>query len=106
MNILYHHRTQAQGACGHHIKEVVKAFRQPNVKGPITLAADGFPAGITMAPATIAPDKTDTTVTLTIAKDAPVGARPMLLLSGSLKGEKETITRVAPGIPVRIVAPK
>lgn len=27
MNILYHHRTQATGAAGHHIREMVKAFR-------------------------------------------------------------------------------
>lgn len=43
MNILYHHRTQASGAAGHHIREMVKAFRDlghsvdivspPGVKG-------------------------------------------------------------------------
>lgn len=93
-------------ARGSEAKIVVKAFRQPNVKGPITLAVDGPPAGITVAPATVPPDKTDTTVTMTISKDAPIGARSLLLLSGTLKGEKETITRFAPGLPLRIVAPK
>jgi len=28
MNILYHHRTTATGACGHHIREMVEAFRK------------------------------------------------------------------------------
>lgn len=28
MNILYHHRTQGTGAAGHHIREMVKAFRK------------------------------------------------------------------------------
>ncbi len=84
----------------------VKAARREPAKGPVELSAVGPPAGITIKPATIPADKDEAQVVLVIPKEAPVGLRTNILLSGTLKTDKETFTRNAPAIPIKIVPAK
>ncbi len=87
------------------VQVAVKAFRKDTAKGPITLAIDGPPPGITIKPAVIPPDKDEMAVTIVVAKEAAVGLRHNIILNGTLKTDKETSTRLAPAVPVKVVAP-
>ena len=89
---------------GSQMRVVVKAFRKAGVKGPISLTATALPAGITMPGATIPADKDEVAVTLAVAKQAAVGLRQNIVLNGTLKTEKETITRIVPAIPLQVAA--
>jgi hypothetical protein len=82
----------------------VKAFRKEGLKGDINLAGDGLPAGVTIAPVVIPADKDEAAVVIALAKEVPVGLRQNIILTGTLKTDKETITRFAPGIPLRVAA--
>jgi len=84
----------------------VKAFRKAGLKGEITLALNAPPAGITAKPAVIPADKDEIAVTIVAAKDAAVGPRPNLILTGTMKTDKETTTGYAPAVPIQIVAKK
>lgn len=87
---------------GTEVPVTVKAMRRDPAKGPIELSAVGPPAGITVKPATIPADKDETQVVLVVPKQAPVGLRTNILLSGILKTDKETFRRNAPAIPIKI----
>lgn len=91
---------------GGNVKVVVKAARQEKAKGPIRLTADAPPRGITVRPANIPANKDEATVTLTATKQAPVGLRQNIIITGTMKAGKATITRVAPAIPIKVVAPQ
>ncbi|MGO8930018.1 MAG: hypothetical protein ACLQU3_24385 [Limisphaerales bacterium] len=82
----------------------VKAFRQPGIQGEISLALDGAATSITVKPAVIPADKDEAALAIGAAKDAAVGLRHNLIITGTLKTAKETVTRNAPAIPIRIVA--
>ena len=85
---------------------IVKAFRKEGLKGEISLAADSPPAGISLKPAAIPIDKDEVAVTVAVAKEVAVGVRQNLVLTGTLKTDKETFTRFAPAIPIKVVAAK
>jgi len=91
---------------GAEVPVTVKAVRKEAVKGPVELSAVGPPAGISIKPATIPADKDETQVVLVIPKQAPVGLRTNILLTGTLKTDKETFTRNAPAIPIKILPEK
>ncbi len=91
---------------GAEVPVTVKAVRRAPVQGPVELSAVAPPAGITIKPATIPADKDETQVVLVIPKQAPVGLRTNILLSGTLKTDKETFTRNAPAIPIKILPEK
>ncbi len=91
---------------GGKVQVVVKAARQEGATGAIRLAADTPPRGITVKAATIAADKDEATVTLTVTTQAPVGFRDNIILTGTLKVGKENVTRIAPAITIRVVDPK
>jgi len=61
-------------------------------------------AGITAKGGGIAADKDEGALTLTATKQAPVGLRLNLIITGTLKTGKETINRTAPAIPVQVIA--
>jgi len=73
-------------------------------KAAISLKADPAPPGITVKAANIAADQNEATVTLTVTKQAPVGFRQNIILSGTLRVGPETIIRVAPAIPINVLA--
>ncbi|MFH1918509.1 MAG: hypothetical protein ABIP48_01295, partial [Planctomycetota bacterium] len=73
-------------------------------KTTISLKADPAPRGVTVKAANIAADQNEATVTLTVTKQAPVGVRQNIILSGTLRVGPETIIRVAPAIPINVLA--
>lgn len=91
---------------GSEVPVTVKAVRRAPATGAVELSAIAMPAGITIKPATIPADKDETQVMLVIPKQAPVGLRTNILLSGTLKTDKETFTRNAPAIPIKILPEK
>ncbi len=77
---------------GSNVPVVVKATRKEGIKGPINLEAVAPPAGVTVKPETIAADKAEVTITLSVSKQAPLGLRQTVILSGTLKTDQETTT--------------
>jgi hypothetical protein len=75
------------------------------LKGTISLKADPAPRGVTVKAANIAADQNEATVTLTITNQAPVGFRQNIIITGTLRVGPETITRVAPAVPINVLAP-
>jgi hypothetical protein len=90
---------------GASVSVAVKATRHGGATGPVTLALDGAPAWLTMqpAPAAIAADQAESTVTLHVAADAPVGTVLNAILTGTLNTGQATALRFAPAVPLKIV---
>jgi len=82
----------------------VAAVKQAE-KGTISLKADTPPRNITVKAANIPAGKNEATITITVAKPAPVGFRDNIILTASLKAGQETFTGVAPAIPIKVIAP-
>ncbi|MGQ9574590.1 MAG: hypothetical protein ACUVUC_04675 [Thermoguttaceae bacterium] len=95
-----------QAPPGSEVQVVLKASRQAEAKFPINLAGVDLPAGITMKPATIPADKDEATVPLSIPKEAPPGMTFNVIVGGTMATGKETVTRIAPAIPIKVVAPQ
>jgi hypothetical protein len=83
---------------------VVKAARKEGANLPINLAVVDAPAGITVKTAPIPADQTEIPISFTVPAQAPVGAKVNLILNGTMAAEKETATRTAPAIPIKILA--
>jgi hypothetical protein len=83
---------------------VVKVLRKEGVKGGVSLSAPRPANGITVKAAFVAPDKGEGTLTVSVAKDAPVGLRQNIMISGAMRTGRETITRFLPAIPIKVVA--
>jgi hypothetical protein len=96
-----------EAAPGSEVPVVVKAVRQAGAKGPVSLTLDAPPPGVTLkvSPVVIPPGKEETTVTLVIAKEAPLRLRQSAILTGTLATGKENVTRLAPAVEVKAVAP-
>jgi Bacterial pre-peptidase C-terminal domain len=96
-----------EAAAGKEIAVVVKAVRHGGAKGPVNVSLDAPPPGITLktSPTVIPPDKNEAAVTLVVAKEAPVGLRQNVILTGTLANGKESYTRLAPAVAVKAVAP-
>ena len=82
---------------------VVKAARKEGPKPPINLAVADAPLGIAVKIAPIPADQDEVTLTLTVPAQAPAGAKVNLILNGTLATDKETATRTAPAIAVKIL---
>ena len=89
---------------GAEVQIVVKAVRKEGAKFPINLAVVDAPAGITVKTAPIPEDKDEVPITLSVPKPAPAGWKVNVILNGTLSTGKETATRTAPAIPIKIVA--
>ena len=63
------------------------------------------PPGVEIKPVVIPADKAEIPVAITVTKQVPVGFRQFLVLNGTLKTDKETSTRIAPVIPIKVIAP-
>jgi len=83
----------------------VTAIKQAQEKGAINLKADTPPRGITVKAANIPAGQNEATITVTVTKQAPVGFRQNIILTGSLRAGQETFTGVVPAIPIKVVAP-
>jgi hypothetical protein len=76
--------------------------RKPGVKGQIAFKPAAVTPGLSVRSVFIPADKDQATLTLVAGKQAQPGTRYNLVLTGSLKIGKETITRSLPAIPVVI----
>lgn len=83
---------------------VVKAARKEGVKGQVGLASAGPTPGVTVKLAPIVADKDEVAVTVAAPKGTAVGTRLSLVLRGEMQAGKETFVRVAPAIPIQVVA--
>jgi hypothetical protein len=86
------------------VQVVVKAVRLGGAKGDVALNLDGPPPGVTLktAPAVIPADKEEIAVVLNVAKQTPPGQHN-LFLTGTLNTGKETATRFAPAVPLKVL---
>lgn len=91
-------------ALGGTVDVKIKAARTGESKQAVKLAAEAPPRGITVKAATIAPDQNETTITITVTKQVSVGSLQNVILAGTMRVEKDNITRFAPAIPIRVVA--
>jgi hypothetical protein len=82
---------------------VVKATRKEGAKFPVNLAVVDAPAGITVKTAPIPADKDELPITVSVPKQAPAGWKVNVILNGTLSTGKETATRTAPAIPIKIL---
>jgi hypothetical protein len=88
---------------GAEVQVVVKAARHEGAKFPVNLAVVDAPAGITVKTAPIPADKEEVPITLTVPKQAPAGGKFNVILNGTLSTGKETATRTAPAIPIKVL---
>ena len=91
---------------GAETKVLVKATRTGSAKFPINLAAADAPVGITVKTDPIPADKNEVLATISVPKQAPVGWKVNVILSGTMSTGKETATRTAPAIPIKILPEK
>jgi hypothetical protein len=91
---------------GAEAKVLVKATRKDGAKFPINLAVVDAPAGITVKTDPIPADKNDLPITISVPKTAPVGWKVNVILNGTMSTGKETATRTAPAIPIKILPEK
>ncbi|HYW79366.1 MAG TPA: hypothetical protein VE890_07290, partial [Thermoguttaceae bacterium] len=82
----------------------VKATRTGDLKGAIKLAAEKLPNGITVKVATIAADKDEAEITVTTTKQTVVGLKENVVITGTIKVDKDTLTCAAPAVPIEIIA--
>ena len=75
----------------------VKAKRLANGKGPITLAAESPDRNIRIKGATLAPNKDEATVTISISNRVEP-KHYSIIITGTMKAGKETIERIAPAL--------
>lgn len=91
---------------GAEAKVLVKAARKDGAKFPITLAVVDAPAGIAVKTEPIPADKNEMAITITVPKTAPVGWKVNVILSGTMSTGKESATRTAAAIPIKILPEK
>jgi hypothetical protein len=85
------------------VQVTIKVIRKEGVRGPVSLSAKP-PPGITAKATFIPADKDEATLTIAAGKQAPVGLRQSIIVVGILRAGKETMTRVAPAIPIEVAA--
>jgi hypothetical protein len=88
---------------GNDARLIVKAERLEDAKGAIAISAVSPPAGIVVKQAQIAPGKDEVELTVTATPQAAAGVPGYLILSGTLNVGKESVVRVAPAIPLKVI---
>jgi len=86
------------------VQVMVKAVRLGGAKGDVALSLDGPPPGVTIktAPAVIPADKEEIALVLGVAKQTPAVTHNVFL-TGTLNTGKETATRFAPAVPLKVL---
>jgi hypothetical protein len=82
----------------------VKAVRKPGGQGPIFVALAGAIPGITGRAAPIPSDKDEVAFALTVTNRVPIGSRQNIVIAGTMRVGRETVTRFTPAIPIKVVA--
>jgi hypothetical protein len=80
----------------------VKAKRLADGKGPITLAAESPDRNIRIKGATLAPNKDEATVTISVSNRVEP-KHYSIIITGKMKAGKETIERIAPALMLKVV---
>lgn len=103
---------------GDKVQVTVKVARKEDGKFPVNLAAvppaklvplppnTPPPEGVAAAAVSVPADKDEAVVTISASAKAPVDSQQMVILSGTMNTGKETVTRVLPAIPVKIIVAK
>jgi len=91
---------------GGQVEVPIKLVRKDKekAKGAVSLKADTPPKGVTVKGGNIPPNKTDAVITITALKQVPVGFRDNVIIIGTMKAGKQSVTCVAPAIPIKVVA--
>lgn len=91
---------------GSSIPITVKADRLPGYEGPIEIHAEGLPAGVTAAPATIPAGQTSTVLVLSAGPNAAVGAAPApIKIVGQASVAGRDVVRIAnAGAPLQVAS--
>ena len=77
---------------------VVKAQRKPGAKGPIKLTLSDPPKGVRMKKAVIPADKDEVKCEIRYPNQTPNNIRYNLIISGSMRVGKKTLTTISPAI--------
>ena len=94
-------KIKARGRAEVPVKATFKEGVQP---GAITLKADAPPKGFRIQAPAIPAGKTETTVVITtIGQQVRVGQTGVLIITGTMKADKETISGFVPAIPFEII---
>lgn len=84
----------------------IKVLRKEGVAAGVTITAVRLANNtITTKGVFVAPDKDTAEITLTVARDAKVGLRQNVIVSGLMRTTNQAIVRYTRAIPIRIVAP-
>jgi hypothetical protein len=89
-------------AKGQTLKVKVVAERNPAYNGPITLAFQKLPKGVTAAAATIAEGQNEVEVVLTAAADAAVGAVKDIVVQGEGKNGDAKLTATSSAVELNV----
>jgi len=81
----------------------VKVRREERAKAGVSVTTIRAANGITVKSVFLAADKDEGTVTLSVTQDARVGVQHNIIVMGVMRSGRETITRYAPAIPIRIL---
>jgi hypothetical protein len=83
----------------------IKVLRKENVKAGVTITAVRLANNtITTKGVFVAPEKDEAEIVLNVAKDAKVGLRQDVIVSGLMRANNQSIVRFARAIPIQIVA--
>jgi hypothetical protein len=84
---------------------VIKVRRKDGVKAGVTIPAVRLANGtISTKGVFVAPEKDEAEIVLNVAKDAKVGLRQDMIVSGLMRANNQSIVRYARAIPVMVVA--
>ena len=84
---------------------VIKVRRKEGVKAGVTIPAVRLANGtISTKGVFVAPEKDEAEIVLNVAKDAKVGLRQDMIVSGLMRANNQSIVRYARAIPVMVVA--
>uniref|UniRef100_Q020D2 Peptidase domain protein n=1 Tax=Solibacter usitatus (strain Ellin6076) TaxID=234267 RepID=Q020D2_SOLUE len=84
---------------------VIKVLRKESVKAGVTITAVRLANNtITTKGVFVAPEKDEAEIVLTVSKDAKVGLRQDVIVSGLMRAGSQSIVRFARAIPIQVVA--
>jgi hypothetical protein len=84
---------------------LIKVLRRQNVKAGVTITAVRLANNtITTKGVFVAPEKDEAEIVLSVAKDAKVGLRQDVIVSGLMRVNNQSVVRFARAIPILVVA--
>jgi len=85
---------------------MIKVLRKEGVKAGVTITAVRLANNTIITKGVfVAPEKDEAEIVLNVAKDAKVGLRQDVIVSGLMRANNQSIVRYTRAIPIQIVAP-